>query len=140
MAYEEAARASSGLTTYNFFIHPNGYLRCESPALFEKSCAVFVVTVMTYWYLSPTYSGLPPVESETEAKQIVWTQLRACAERRKIADRKQKEENQAEGERTEEEHDVHLLSRATGLSLRCNRRRMGDPGAIDPRSQARRTT
>jgi transposase len=33
---------------------------------------------------------------------------------------------------------VQMLPRATGLSLRCNRRRMGDPGAFDPRSQERR--
>jgi hypothetical protein len=32
--------------------------------------------------------------------------LRACAERRKVADRKKKEENGAKGERSEEEHYV----------------------------------
>ena len=35
--------------------------------------------------------------------------IRACAERRKTADRKQKEEAGAKEERTEEEHHVHLL-------------------------------
>ncbi len=33
---------------------------------------------------------------------------------------------------------MHMLSRAACLSLRCNRCRMGDPGAVDPRSQERR--
>jgi hypothetical protein len=35
--------------------------------------------------------------------------MRTCAERRKAADRKKKEENEAIGERTEEEHDVQML-------------------------------
>jgi hypothetical protein len=65
--------------------------------------------------------------------------LRVCAERRKVAERKKKEESEAKEERTEEEHHVHMLSRATSLSFRCNRRRMGDPGALDSGSQARRT-
>jgi putative ABC transport system permease protein len=34
--------------------------------------------------------------------------VRACAERRKVADRKKKEENGAKGERTEEEHHVQM--------------------------------
>jgi hypothetical protein len=35
--------------------------------------------------------------------------VRACAERRKAAERKKQEENEAKGERTEEEHDVYML-------------------------------
>ncbi len=69
---------------------------------------------------------------------IALTRVRACAERRKGADRKKKEEKRAKEERGEEEHHVHMLSRAACLSLRCNRCRMGDPGAVDPRSQERR--
>lgn len=34
--------------------------------------------------------------------------LRACAERRKVADRKKKEEIEAKQERSEEEHDVYM--------------------------------
>lgn len=36
--------------------------------------------------------------------------MRACAERGKAADRKEKEEELAKHELTEEEHDVHMLS------------------------------
>jgi hypothetical protein len=66
--------------------------------------------------------------------------MRGCIERRKQADRKKKEETKAKQERREEKQDVHILEKAAGVSIRCNRQRMGDPGTVNPCSQARRST
>lgn len=66
--------------------------------------------------------------------------IRGCIERRKEADRKRKEEETDKPKPPEEGQNVHAFCGATQLSIRRNRCPMGNPGTLDPSSQARWTS
>ncbi len=74
---------------------------------------------MKNWLLS-IFPEIPSTVSGTTRSSltaldhlICGNPLRVCVQRRKLADRKQKEEELAKRELTEEEQDVQMLSRTT---------------------------
>jgi hypothetical protein len=66
--------------------------------------------------------------------------IRGCTERGKTAERKKQEEETGKEEPPKEKQYEQIQYKASDLSIRCNRSRMGDPGTVNPCSQARRST